>query len=840
MLEFRTLGTIELRGEDGRHVDSVLAHTKRISLLAYLCASHPLRLHRRATLVALLWPDADEAHARGALRHELSQLRRSLGQGVLLGEGGESVGVDGQRLWCDVQAFQAALEAGEPARALDLWRGEFLPGLQVEGGEFERWLDEMRSRLVRRAVDATRTLIATAEEAGDLVDAVGWARRQTQLAPYDETAWQRLVVLLDRSGDRAGALTAYDQLASFLSEDLEVEPSPETRRLVEEIRARDAAFAVQAPGPAAWRVPRSSGDGASSTGGASDATRGEPRPPTSAAPPVTPGAVAGARSGRRPRLAYVGLAIPALVIFVIAFMIRIPGGSDQVVVEIPSVENQTGDTALEPVRRRAADRLAEALLETEFVELIAPGERGRADVVVSGTLYGSRESLEVHARVVQASPGGRVLAMPSAMSVSADDPDPGLDTVVAQVLSALATHYDPRFDAAGTPEKTLRAGLPTWQAYLEYVRGSDLFGHKDFAAAAEHLLASYRLGYEKAAVFGSIALAWSGRPAAADSFASGLLAGDSLNDYDRAFVRWFLANLHGHRPDAYRAAKDYERAGAGASPSAIAVAAMEAMAMNRPAEAVRACARVDVDHGWLRGYTDFWVGWAGSYHMLGNHRKELEVARSGRARFPESLAMIGAEVRARAALGQPAEVRHLLEEAETLPPGDITPADVAWIAAQESAAHGDEAAAGDARRIGLDWLAGRGEPTPEETLLRVRLLLESDHAEGAYGLLATVPPMRDLDWLALTGMVAARCGDTATARETVRRLEAVDNPYVAGRHLLLASGVQVALDEPDAAVQTLRRALAAGLPFTVELHALPMLRPLSDDPEFRRLLKPRG
>src|SRR5512141_548531 len=101
MLELRTLGTIELKGEDGRRIDSVVHHAKRASLLAHLCASHPPRLHPRAKLVALLWPQLDEPHARGALRHELYELRRVLGEGVLIGDGSETIGVDTKRIWCD-------------------------------------------------------------------------------------------------------------------------------------------------------------------------------------------------------------------------------------------------------------------------------------------------------------------------------------------------------------------------------------------------------------------------------------------------------------------------------------------------------------------------------------------------------------------------------------------------------------------------------------------------------------------------------------------------------------------------------------------------------------------
>jgi DNA-binding SARP family transcriptional activator len=89
---------------------SVLLHW-RLSLLAYLCASHPPRLSRRDILTALLWPELDEAHARGSLRQELTRLRHALGAGVLLGDGMEAVGVDGRglvRRRCFRRALQSA------------------------------------------------------------------------------------------------------------------------------------------------------------------------------------------------------------------------------------------------------------------------------------------------------------------------------------------------------------------------------------------------------------------------------------------------------------------------------------------------------------------------------------------------------------------------------------------------------------------------------------------------------------------------------------------------------------------------------------------------------------
>ena len=41
MIEFRTLGTLDLRRTHGPQLDSLLAQPKRIALLAYLCLASP-------------------------------------------------------------------------------------------------------------------------------------------------------------------------------------------------------------------------------------------------------------------------------------------------------------------------------------------------------------------------------------------------------------------------------------------------------------------------------------------------------------------------------------------------------------------------------------------------------------------------------------------------------------------------------------------------------------------------------------------------------------------------------------------------------------------------------
>src|SRR5207253_281445 len=49
----------------------------------------------------------------------------------------------------------------------------------------------------------------------------------------------RLLALLDRLGDRAGALSAYEEFARHLGQDFDVEPAAETQALMRAIRGRD-------------------------------------------------------------------------------------------------------------------------------------------------------------------------------------------------------------------------------------------------------------------------------------------------------------------------------------------------------------------------------------------------------------------------------------------------------------------------------------------------------------------------------------------------------------------------------------------------------------------------
>ncbi len=238
MIKLHTFGRLSLTGQEDNEISSVLAQPKRVAVLTYLALATPRGLHRRDTLLGLFWPDLDQEHARGALRQALSFMRRSLGD-VIETRGDEEVGLLAEGFWCDALAFEAALDAGEPSEALELYQGDLLTGFFIEEApEFEHWLDRERSRLRRRAAEAAWALADESETEGNAEDAKRWARRAVTFVPDDESALRRLIAFLDRVGDRAQAVSAYEAFARRLSEEYELEPSAETQELIDGIRTK--------------------------------------------------------------------------------------------------------------------------------------------------------------------------------------------------------------------------------------------------------------------------------------------------------------------------------------------------------------------------------------------------------------------------------------------------------------------------------------------------------------------------------------------------------------------------------------------------------------------------
>ncbi len=211
--------------------------SRTIALLALLVARTD-RPQDRAAIAGLFWPDSGDSQALTNLRRELHDLRD------VLGKDDDSLEVTQIQLcWHDrgvhdvdlatflreADAATAADEAGDERAviahgqaALEPYGGPLLPGLD------EEWLVELRDEL-EACCSAVCDLVCRAARASGRSDvAMSAMRRKLSIERYDETAYRTLMELLAESGDRAGAVSTYHQLASLLERDLGITPAPET------------------------------------------------------------------------------------------------------------------------------------------------------------------------------------------------------------------------------------------------------------------------------------------------------------------------------------------------------------------------------------------------------------------------------------------------------------------------------------------------------------------------------------------------------------------------------------------------------------------------------------
>lgn len=224
-------------GVDDDEAGELLAQPKAVALLAYLALSLGRPFQRRDRLVGLLWPEADQTHARTALRKVVHIIRAALGHESLVSRGDEELALGAGTLWCDAAEFTARADEGQIVRALELYRGELMPGFHVTGcADLDFWLDEQRTNARERAAAAAWALACRLENDKSFTDAGRWARRAVRYTGADERVLRRTLRMLQRLGDQAGALSVYDEFARRLRQTLDGEPSAETVELIESFK----------------------------------------------------------------------------------------------------------------------------------------------------------------------------------------------------------------------------------------------------------------------------------------------------------------------------------------------------------------------------------------------------------------------------------------------------------------------------------------------------------------------------------------------------------------------------------------------------------------------------
>ncbi len=233
---------------------------KAVAILALLAAE--ARPFGRDELAALLWPESDDAAARGALRRTLSTMRAALDPAVLRIDRSR-VELERDVLHVDLADVERAAGSADRqvlAAAAAQVRGPFMAGFHLrDSPEFDDWQAAKAVSVERTVFRLLDSLTEAAVADGDLAGAIAAAERRLDLDPLDESGHVRLMELLAAAGDRPSALRQYRACVAILARELAVSPLVSTTLRYEAIR--DAAPDERAPVTAATIRPESAAPG---------------------------------------------------------------------------------------------------------------------------------------------------------------------------------------------------------------------------------------------------------------------------------------------------------------------------------------------------------------------------------------------------------------------------------------------------------------------------------------------------------------------------------------------------------------------------------------------------
>ena len=248
-MEFRILGPLEVRGDDG---PLTVAGRKPRALLAMLLL-HANEVVGAEQLVDAIWGMDAPTAAGATLRLNISRLRKALQTDVLVTKSPgyvlclrpDELDLDRfERLMDDGRSLLARGGAGEASarvrEALALWRGRPLADFADE--DFAQpaiaRLEEIRLAAVELRIDIDLAL-------GRHADLVAQLRALVAEHPLCEHFWGCLMTALYRTGRQAEALGAYQDARRVLVDELGIEPSQELRELERGILRQDRELDIR-------------------------------------------------------------------------------------------------------------------------------------------------------------------------------------------------------------------------------------------------------------------------------------------------------------------------------------------------------------------------------------------------------------------------------------------------------------------------------------------------------------------------------------------------------------------------------------------------------------------
>ncbi len=220
--------------------------TNKVQALLIYIVVEAKQVHRRESLMNLLWPDLPQPSAQVNLRQTIYRLRQAIPE-VSSRRGKKLVPfliVDRQTVQInpdaaydlDVATFTEQIETNS-AQAITLYRDDFLSDFYLsDSNEFEDWAQTQREILRRQVLDSLELVTTECLQTAAYDEAQTYAWKQLEIDNLREIAYRQLMIALMQSGQRSAALAQYHICRDRLRDELGVEPTAETTNLYQQIK----------------------------------------------------------------------------------------------------------------------------------------------------------------------------------------------------------------------------------------------------------------------------------------------------------------------------------------------------------------------------------------------------------------------------------------------------------------------------------------------------------------------------------------------------------------------------------------------------------------------------
>lgn len=554
----------------------------------------------------------------------------------------------------------------------------------------------------------------------------------------------------------------------------------------------------------------------------------------------------------------------AIVLSSLFYFSTVPTKMNSRRVLVTVFQNQTGDPQLDPLGHMATDWIIHSLTRTDIVDVVPTIQtlatsqqvRGQASelnapdvlaklaslsgagTVISGTYYVSDSTLQFKTNIVDANsntvrdvfqvegPRSRGTAL--------------LKILSERVMGSMASFHDPRL----ANYAHLLATPPTFEAYRYFIDGLFAFNQRRFRLANRF--------YRKAVALDSSFLLPLAPAIETHLILKEYTSMDSLtrvlekyrtklSSLERFNLSRYQAFLHGDNRSALQFAREMQRIAPNEGIVHYLVG-IHAIWVNDLSSARDAFQKVDPDYGWLRGWYPYWIFLGSTLHMLGEHKKELQMAEKAVRLYPNIPQIAEKKIQALAGLGRWKEIDAFLDSITFKKVLDKLA--LMRLAASELSAHGypeqGQKLFRGAIAISEKSLLKEKSTRPfqfsyAKTLYCAR---QFDKARAVFEQLHGLYP-DNIQYLGYLGSIAARQNERQRAVEIVQQLGEMQAPYLFGYPVFWQACITNLLGDNSGAVRLLENAFAAGHKYGTSLHYDMDLASLQDFPPYRKLMQSR-